>query len=202
MDAIAHTQVSAVCLVTLVVLLRAQQKMRDKSLPGRLFTALLWSAEALTLVDYNSALAQMGAWQELGIPLTYRLNAGGSILFYLLAACCCQLVFLYVEAELGHTWLEDGRKLAFCAAPLALLYSTVGVLRQVELRKLPVYISGRVVYPISSLTMPGLRARLIINATSQRLKFLESLIASSASDNVHGMQILGLALTFTVEQAA
>lgn len=72
----------------------------------------------------------------------------------------------------------------------------------VELRKLPVYISGRVVYPISSLTMPGLRARLIINATSQRLKFLESLIASSASDNVHGMQILGLALTFTVEQAA
>ncbi|STV59622.1 dTDP-glucose pyrophosphorylase [Klebsiella pneumoniae subsp. pneumoniae] len=75
--------------------------------------------------------------------------------------------------------------------PLALLYSTVGVLRQVELRKLPVYISGRVVYPISSLTMPGLRARLIINATSQRLKFLESLIASSASDNVHGMQILG-----------
>ena len=85
---------------------------------------------------------------------------------------------------------------------LALLYSTVGVLRQVELRKLPVYISGRVVYPISSLTMPGLRAKLIINATSQRLKFLESLIASSPSDNVHGMQILGLALTFTVEQAA
>lgn len=86
--------------------------------------------------------------------------------------------------------------------PLALLYSTVGVLRQVELRKLPVYISGRVVYPISSLTMPGLRAKLIINATSQRLKFLESLIASSPSDNVHGMQILGLALTFTVEQPA
>ena len=61
MDAIAHTQVSAVCLITLAALLRAQQKMRDKSLPGRLFTALLWSAEALTLVDYNSALAQMGA---------------------------------------------------------------------------------------------------------------------------------------------
>ncbi len=85
--------------------------------------------------------------------------------------------------------------------PLALLYSTVGVLRRWSYA-LPVYISGRVVYPISSLTMPGLRARLIINATSQRLKFLESLIASSASDNVHGMQILGLALTFTVEQAA
>lgn len=121
MDAIAHTQVSAVCLVTLEVLLLAQQKMRDKSLPGRLFTALLWSAEALTLVDYNSALAQMGAWQELGIPLTYRLNAGGSILFYLLAACCCLLVFLYVEVELGRTWMEDGRRLALSAAPVTLL---------------------------------------------------------------------------------
>lgn len=121
MDAIAHTQVSGFCLVTLAVLLRAQQKMRDKSLPGRLFTALLWSAGALTIVDYGSALAQLGAWQELGIPLTYRLNAGGSILFYLLAACCCQLVFLYVEAELGRTWMEDGRKLALSAAPVALL---------------------------------------------------------------------------------
>ena len=121
MDAIAHTQVSAVCLVTLAVLLRAQQKMRDKSLPGRLFTALLWFAGALTIVDHGSALAQLGAWQELGIPLTYRLNAGGSILFYLLAACCCQLVFLYVEAELGHTWMEDGRRLALSAAPVTLL---------------------------------------------------------------------------------
>ena len=122
MDAIAHTQVSAACLITLAVLLRAQQKMRDKSMPGRLFTALLWSAGALTVLDYNGTLAQLGAWQELGIPLTYRLNAGGSILFYLLAVWCCLLVFLYVEAELGHTWLEDGRKLAFCAAPLALLF--------------------------------------------------------------------------------
>ena len=121
MDAIAHTQVSGLCLVTLVVLLRAQQKMRDKSLPGRQFTALLWFAGALTIVDYGSALAQLGAWEELGIPLTYRLNAGGSILFYLLAACCCLLVFLYVEAELGRTWMEDGRRLALSAAPVTLL---------------------------------------------------------------------------------
>ena len=105
MDAIAHTQVSVVCLVTLAVLLRAQQKMRDKSLPGRLFTALLWSAGALTIVDHGSALAQLGAWQDLGIPLTYRLNAGGSILFYLL----------------GRTWMEDGRRLALSAAPVTLL---------------------------------------------------------------------------------
>lgn len=105
MDAIAHTQVSVVCLVTLAVLLRAQQKMRDKSLPGRLFTALLWSAGALTIVDHGNALAQLGAWQDLGIPLTYRLNAGGSILFYLLAACCCQLVFCMWRQSWGiHGW--------------------------------------------------------------------------------------------------
>ena len=123
MDAIAHTQVSGFCLVTLAVLLRAQQKMRDKSLPGRLFTALLWFAGALTIVDHGSALAQ------LGIPLTYRLNAGGSILFYLLAACCCQLVFLYVEAELGHTWMEDGRRLALSTAPVALLFLALLIAR-------------------------------------------------------------------------
>ena len=121
MDAIAHTQVSAVCLVTLAVLLRAQQKMRDKSMPGRLFTALLWSAGVLTIVDHGSALAQLGAWQELGIPLTYGLNAGCSVLFYLLAAWCCLLVLLYVEAELGHTWMEDSRRLALSAVPLVLL---------------------------------------------------------------------------------
>lgn len=82
--------------------------------------------------------------------------------------------------------------------PVALLFSTVGVLQHVELRKLPVEVKGRVVYPISSLKYPTLRGKLIINAQSQRLKFLESLIANSPHDNIHGMQILGLALEFTV----
>ena len=54
------------------------------------------------------------------------------------------------------------------------------------------------VYPISSLKYPTLRGKLIINAQSQRLKFLESLIANSPHDNIHGMQILGLALEFTI----
>lgn len=130
MDAIAHTQISAVCLITLAVLLRAQQKMRDKSVPGRIFTALLWSAGALTVLDYNGTLAQLGVWQDLGVPLTYRLNAGGSILFYLLAAWCCLLVFLYVEAELRYTWLEDARRLALSAVPLAVLFLALLVARE------------------------------------------------------------------------
>ncbi len=82
--------------------------------------------------------------------------------------------------------------------PVALLFSTVGVLQHIELRKLPVEVKGKVVYPISSLKYPTLRGKLIINAQSQRLKFLESLIATSPHDNIHGMQILGLALEFTV----
>ena len=130
MDAIAHTQISVVCLITLAVLLRAQLKMRDKSMPGRLFTALLWSAGVLTVLDYNAQLAQLGTWQELGIPLTYWLNAGCSILFYLLAAWCCLLVFLYVEAELGHTWMEDGRKLALSAVLLMALLLALLVARE------------------------------------------------------------------------
>lgn len=41
--------------------------------------------------------------------------------------------------------------------PVALLFSTVGVLQHVELRKLPVEVKGKVVYPISSLKYPTLR---------------------------------------------
>ena len=108
MDAIAHTQVSVVCLVTLAVLLRAQQKMRDKSLPGRLFTALLWSAGALTIVDHGSALAQLGAWQDLGIPLTYRLNAGGSI-FVLPAGGVLLLAGVFVCGGRAGAYMDGGR---------------------------------------------------------------------------------------------
>ena len=54
MDAIAHTQVSGFCLVTLAVLLRGQQKKRGKKLPRGQVTALLWVGGAPTIVDYGS----------------------------------------------------------------------------------------------------------------------------------------------------
>ncbi len=50
--------------------------------------------------------------------------------------------------------------------PVALLYSTVGVLQHAELRKLPIEASGLVVYPISTLKLPAMRAKLMINAQS------------------------------------
>lgn len=47
-----------------------------------------------------------------------------------------------------------------------------------------------------------MRAKLVINAQSKRLKFLETLLSNSANENVHGMQVLGLALEFTVVKSA
>ena len=106
------------------------------------------------------------------------------------------LNFLRPELMLDFVSVSSGTLLA--VTPVAVLYSTVGVLRRIDLRKLPIEVSGRIIYPISSQQLLSLRAKLIINAGSRRLKFLESLLAISPHDNVHGMQILGLALDFTI----
>ncbi|WEJ89678.1 MAG: dTDP-glucose pyrophosphorylase [Klebsiella huaxiensis] len=110
------------------------------------------------------------------------------------------LNFLRPELMLDFITISDAQLLA--VTPVALLYSSVGVLQHVELRKLPIEVSGRVVYPISTLKLPAMRAKLIINAQSKRLKFLESLLSNTPNENIHGMQILGLALEFTVAKSA
>ncbi|WP_434636004.1 dTDP-glucose pyrophosphorylase [Klebsiella sp. I138] len=106
------------------------------------------------------------------------------------------LNFLRPELMLDFVSVSSGTLLAI--TPVALLYSTVGVLQRIDLRKLPIEVSGRIIYPISSQQLPSLRAKLIINAQSRRLKFFESLVAISPHDNIHGMQILGLSLEFTI----
>ena len=110
------------------------------------------------------------------------------------------LNFLRPEVILDFVTISNNQLLA--VTPVALLYSTVGVLQHIELRKLPIDVSGRVVYPISTLKLPAMRAKLVINAQSKRLKFLETLLSNSANENVHGMQVLGLALEFTVVKSA
>ncbi|MBA7932386.1 dTDP-glucose pyrophosphorylase [Klebsiella sp. RHBSTW-00215] len=110
------------------------------------------------------------------------------------------LNFLRPELMLDFITISDAQLLA--VTPVALLYSSVGVLQHVELRKLPIEVSGRLVYPISTLKLPAMRAKLIINAQSKRLKFLESLLSNTPNENIHGMQILGLALEFTVAKSA
>lgn len=110
------------------------------------------------------------------------------------------LHFLRPEVLLDFITISSHQLLA--VTPVALLYSTVGVLQHIELRKIPIEVSGRVVYPISTLKLPAMRAKLIINAQSKRLKFLESLLSNTPDENIHGMQILGLALEFTVAKSA
>ena len=110
------------------------------------------------------------------------------------------LNFLRPELLLDFVTISQNPLLA--VTPVALLYSSVGVLQHIELRKLPIEVSGRVVYPISSLKLPAMRAKLVINAQSKRLKFLETLLTNTPNENVHGMQVLGLALEFTVVKTA
>ena len=110
------------------------------------------------------------------------------------------LNFLRPELLLDFVTISQNPLLA--VTPVALRYSSVGVLQHIELRKLPIEVSGRVVYPISTLKLPAMRAKLVINAQSKRLKFLETLLTNIPNENVHGMQVLGLALEFTVVKTA
>lgn len=110
------------------------------------------------------------------------------------------LNFLRPELLLDFVTISQNQLLA--VTPVALLYSSVGVLQHIELRKLPIEVSGRVVYPISTLKLPAMHAKLVINAQSKRLKFLETLLTNTPDENVHGMQVLGLALEFTVVKTA
>lgn len=120
MDAMGYTQISAGCLLTLLVLLCAQLKTRDKSMPALLFTVLLGGAIALTVVDFACGLNQLDALAEL--ELSYAWNAGSAVLFYMLAQGCCFVAFLYAEAELGQTWLGSRKRIALSAVPLAVFW--------------------------------------------------------------------------------
>lgn len=105
------------------------------------------------------------------------------------------LHFLRPELLLDFISVTEQRPLF--VTPVAVLHSTLGVLQRTELRKIPVAIAGRVVYPISSLALPCLHARLIINASTQKIRFQGSLVSSPVSSARH-MVLVGLALELTV----
>lgn len=118
MDAVGYIQTNAACLIVLLILLRAQRKLRDKSMPALLFTALLCGAIGLVVVDFGGGLAL----HSVGLPLPYILNVICSVLFYMLAGWCCFLAFLYAEAETDHAWLGSKKKLALSAVPLGVFW--------------------------------------------------------------------------------
>ena len=108
------------------------------------------------------------------------------------------LNFLRPEILLDFISVTDGKVLA--VTPVAVLYSTIGVLRSAELRKIPVLVSGRVVYPISSQTLPCLHSKLTINTTSQKLRFQGGLDALSDDHSLRDGVLIGIALEFIVEK--
>ncbi|BBQ83973.1 MULTISPECIES: dTDP-glucose pyrophosphorylase [Enterobacteriaceae] len=108
------------------------------------------------------------------------------------------LNFLRPEILLDFISVTD--KPVIAVTPLAVLYSTVGVLQTTALRKIPVLVSGRVVYPITSQSLPCLHSRLTINTTTQKLRFQGDLDALSDDHSLRDAVLIGVALEFTVEQ--
>lgn len=104
--------------------------------------------------------------------------------------------YLRPEILLDFVSVTPGHVLAI--TPLAVLYSSVGVSQSTELRKIPVLVSGRVVYPISSQTLPCLHAKLNINTHSQQLRFQGNLDALSDDRSLRDGVLIGIALAFTV----
>ncbi|TNV20758.1 dTDP-glucose pyrophosphorylase [Buttiauxella sp. B2] len=104
----------------------------------------------------------------------------------------------YLQPELLLDFISVSTQSLISVTPVALLYSTIGVLQRIDLRKIPITIKGRVVYPVSSQALPSLRARLIINGPFKKLKFQGTLISASWEPSVQNMTLIGLALEFTV----
>jgi len=84
--------------------------------------------------------------------------------------------------------------------PIAVLFSSLGVVGHVPLRKIPVAVSGQVTYPISTQALPEMRGKLIISTASRRLKFLENQMVKPDEFAPSTTQVIGLALEFTFQQ--
>lgn len=84
--------------------------------------------------------------------------------------------------------------------PVAVLFSSLGVVGHVPLRRIPVAVSGRVVYPICTQILPEMRGKLIVNTASRKLKFLENQMVKPDEYAPSTSQVIGLALEFTFQQ--
>ena len=107
----------------------------------------------------------------------------------------------YLQPELLLDFISVSAQPLASVTPVAVLYADIGVLQRIDLRKIPVPIKGRIVYPVSSLALPSLRARLIINGPFKKLKFQGTLIAATTEPSVQNMTLIGLSLEFTTLQS-
>lgn len=106
----------------------------------------------------------------------------------------------YLRPELVLDFITISPTPLLFVTPIAVLFSSLGVVDQVPMRRIPVAVSGRVVYPICTQELPELRGKLIINSASRKLKFLENQVVSPDKFAPSTTQVIGLALEFTVQQ--
>lgn len=76
--------------------------------------------------------------------------------------------------------------------PVAVLYSVLGVVKQVELRKIPVLISGKTVYPVSSQCIPELHSRLLINQQMKKIRFQGGFYEAAGKADTRNIELLGI----------
>ena len=103
--------------------------------------------------------------------------------------------FLRPELLLDFISVTDQRITS--VTPLAVLYAVTGVRQMLTLRGIPVAVNGRIVYPVSSLSLPSLRAHLIINEQTQKLRFQGKFISLPDTEHNSDTVLLGLSLTFS-----
>ncbi|EFE09330.1 hypothetical protein [Citrobacter youngae] len=77
--------------------------------------------------------------------------------------------------------------------PGAILYAVTGVIKMVELRKIPVPVSGRTVYPVSSQLVPELHSRLVINEQSKKIRYQGDFFSPGYRPHPRGARLLGIA---------
>lgn len=108
----------------------------------------------------------------------------------------------YLRADRLLDFIRITERSILFVTPLAVLYTTTGVRQVLPLRGIPVAVAGRVTYPLSSLSLPELHGRLIVNGALHRLKFQGSLISTVESLSSSDIALIGLALNFTVSHEA
>lgn len=106
----------------------------------------------------------------------------------------------YLKPELLLDFISVTPLQLVSITPLAVLYASIGVLQRIDLRKIPVAIKGRVIYPICPQSLPNLRAKLVINGPLKKVKFQGSLIPVTEAQSVKNMTLIGVALEFTVRK--
>lgn len=107
------------------------------------------------------------------------------------------LIFLRGDAILHYGKLSNTPLKSI--TPVALLYSILGVIKKVELRKIPISISGRTIYPVNSLLIPDLHSQLVINDKVKKIHYQGKFFSPNGSHDSRCIKVLGIAFDLLFE---